>query len=335
MNNDLISKNLQDYFFKEFGKENVISIEQKANKTINLIYKCITKKANFYAKILVRQPKRKNEYFRLEKEASLYKQLRHFNKTQGLSKEEQYFIPVPEVYDILIDEEIIGYKTLILSELSGENLDLIWFNLSSKHQKDILLQLALIIKQLHTIEYDLFGDIENYDSPRQFFSFKSLLKANLRKYITILSKNKFLSIKLLTEIELVLEKALKKQSFHWSPILVHDDLNPSNFMIKKEKTSWKISGFFDFEWAYAGIPLTDLYRLRDNFSLTNEQERIFLRKYGLDINYLDEKFREQILILQIIQLLESLAIGWISFHPTDENLLYAKKRLVEIKEKLS
>ncbi len=316
LNLDILLASLQ----KIFSTDKISCLSKHSNKTVNDIYSFMVEEEKFIIKILTRPPISEMDNYRLEKEAKIMIRL--------ASVQDRYSIPVPEVKHIENNTAEIGYKFIILSYIDGVPVESIWDKLSKEERNQFLVEFAKISKSIHMTKFDMFGDIEEYSSPRRFYSLNSLLKANTRRYARMLGTSKLLPIKLVSQAQNFIERNLDKTNFTSEPFLVHSDLNSSNIIVKKED-SWNIKAILDFEWSYAADPLFDLFDIQAEWLLEAELLDIFLTNYSekkinLDCYLLEKK------IYHIISLLATATVGWVFFHPNEENITRVTTRISEL-----
>lgn len=311
-----------------FKTNKIKNIQISENITVNRIVTFEINEANFFMKILTRKPTSESEFYRLEKEAKL---INFFaQKNQNEKKNCEIYVPVPKIIHMECDLSKIGFKFIILEQVPGLTLDKEFKIMDIKEKNDILTQLARIVKNIHSVNYEMYGEIEEINCPRRFFSYENMLKANVRKSGRLISQRELLPVKLVTEAIKFVEDNLENLTFTSKPTLVHNDLNQTNIIVEKNtECKWKINAILDFEWAFAGNPIKDLFGLLDDFNLNKKLREMFLTTYfeGKRAN-LDEFIVER-KINTIASILDSTAYGWIHFHPTKENLSYAKKVLKE------
>ncbi|MFW9922355.1 MAG: phosphotransferase family protein [Candidatus Thorarchaeota archaeon] len=283
----------------------------------------------YLMKLLVRPPTAENEYYRLEKEAKLMKQFKHLHQTIGVAPKDAIAVPVPEIFFIESNEERLGYKFLIMEFIEGEILENIWSKISIEEKKALAIQFAHIIKGVHSIKYNMFGQIEDYDCPRQFFSFESLIKANVRRYARILGPKNILPISLITNAVKFVEDNLDKLTYKSEATLVHRDFSQSNFIVNKiDENKWSVKALLDFEWSYSGSPIIDLLDIPELLPEKEIQEIFYQTYFENKRSNLDEYIIEK-KILTIHEALETIAIGWVNFHPSKENIQWIEKVLRE------
>lgn len=266
---------------------------------------------------------------RLEKEANLMKRFTSINFTTKGSSEESLEVHVPEIIHIENNTTDIGYKFIIMTFIEGEPVEVIWEGITTSEKTQIITEFARITRNLHNLKFDMFGDIEEYSCPRRFYSLTSMLKANSRRYAGMLGTSKLLPIKLVTQAQNFVESNLDKTKFVADPFLVHSDLHPKNVIVTKQDT-WKINAILDFEWSYAADPIFDLFDIEKDWMLDSDLLKIFLNNYSLDKKLDLDDYRLEEKIFKMISLLATITVGWVFYHPTEENITRVKDNISKI-----
>jgi aminoglycoside phosphotransferase (APT) family kinase protein len=312
-----------------FQTDKVENLEPLSNGNVNYLLKFDIEDKKYVIKILTRPPAEEAEFYRFEKEVYLFHLFKEKSETKGIAENERLSVPVPEIIHMEINLERLGYKFYIMKYVQGKNLDEVWEQLNDKEKEKLAKRLAEILKDIHSITFEMFGSIEEFDCPRRFYSFKSMIKSSVRRSTRKLGTKKMVPIELLTESLKFIEENLEKIEVDKIPRLVHNDFNPTNIILNKnDKNKWIITAIIDFEWSYAGYPLVDILNLDDNFLPEKKYRELFFE------TYFNEKkdLAEYNLLKKIIQVeheLYSLAYGWINFHPTKDGIDYASKVIKE------
>ncbi|NHJ38532.1 MAG: aminoglycoside phosphotransferase family protein [Asgard group archaeon] len=322
-----LSKKLLLELQKLYDPIKITNFEKFEYTSVNTLYKFTKKSENYIVKILTRPPTSEREIYRLEKEVQLFKHFRSLHDTRGIKNNQRKNVPVPKVDYYEGNEEIIGYKYYIMNEIPGESLDKFWNDLTKNQKERFVQNFAEITRSIHSISYEMFGEIEQYDCPRQFYSMESLIKTNTRRCVRYIGRNKLLPIKFVLKIQDYIEKLLEKSNFCSTPGLVHTDLNPSNIIIEKSNDQIKINGILDFEWAYAGDPIFDLFEIENEWLNDFKLQRIFYERYSNGLYSQLENYEAERKIHIAINNLSTVAFGWVYFHPTTENLDFVKNEL--------
>ena len=316
---------------KIFSTEKILELHKLPEKTVNELYSFKVEDKKYIIKILTRPPVSEMDDYRLEKEANLMKRFASLSKTTSSSSKEIYNVPVPEIIHIENDAKDIGYKFIIITFIEGVPIEEIWEKITKEEKSHIIADFAKIVKNLHELKFNMFGDIEEYNCPRRFYSMVSLLKANTKRYTRMLGTSKLLPVKLVTKAQNFIENNLDKAKFVAEPHLVHSDLYQQNVLVIKQDT-WKINAILDFEWSYAADPLIDLFDIEKDWMLESDLVKVFFDNYSLDkkINLDDYRLEEK--ILKMISFLATITVGWVFFHPTEANINRVENGIKKILE---
>ncbi len=313
---ELTSNSIKSILVEIFETDKIMKLQLLTKLAVNTLYSFEVEGKRYVMKILTRPVTVENEFYRLEKEAELMRQFSVVKKATGIPIKERSMVPVPEIFHIESDTNKLGCKFIIMSKVQGENLENIWIDLDSTKKEIFIEEFSKIVKNIHAVKFDMFGEIEEYRCPRRFYTYASFLKANLRRTTRLLGTRTIIPTNLIMKAQKFVEDNLDRVSYSSKPSLIHADLNPSNVVIK-DKKSMKISAILDFEWSYAGDTLLELFDIQEMWLLDEQLEQIFFDNYGIEIpNKNDVRKR----IYKIMAYLNTITYGWVYFHPTEENI---------------
>lgn len=332
--NNIGESKIQDCLKEIFPGKNITKITIIPEISVNQLVTFVIDQQKYLMKILVRSPASEHEYFRLEKEAKLLEKFKHLQAGKGVAEKDIITVPVPQVFHVEESIELLGHKFLIMEYIYGSTIEDLWPILSLEEKETIIKQLIKIVQGIHSVKYEMFGQLEDYHLARNFYSFESLIKADVRKYARILGRQEILPVSLVTESVRFIENNLERFSFKTNPTLVHRDLQPTNFIVNKNNEDiYQIEAVLDFEWSYSGNPLYDLFDVEEWLSSEKRLiEKFFFGYFNGKKTNLDE-FQLEREIYQIHSSLETIAIGWVKFHPTKINIKRVENNLKEIIEK--
>ncbi|MHA1825051.1 MAG: phosphotransferase family protein [Candidatus Heimdallarchaeota archaeon] len=312
-----------------FEVDQGIRFSREGAKTVNDLFSFQIGNKKYLLKILTRPPRVKSDYFRFEKEVALIARLQQKNELAQKANDVKGIIPLQKVVHLERSEERAGYKFIVFEYIDGIPLASCWHDLTKEVKLSLVRELARILKNLHSLTFDMFGEIEDYDCPRRFYSFQSFLKANLHRDILLLGKRRIFPPKLLTDIQLFFEDKLRETNFSEQPQLVHADLNLTNILVASNNNQ-KIEALIDFEWAFAGDPLFDLFAIEDGWLCEPELKKTFYAVYAGDENFSLTNFPLERKIFDIFSLIETVAIGWLFFHPIKDSHVTLQKQLQKL-----
>jgi len=316
-----------------FHTDKIENLQAKSDLTVNHLFSFQVEEKKYMMKILTRPPAEEAEFYRFEKEVFLLKLFKEKSETKGVSETEKLSVPVPDIIHLETDVERLGYKFYIMSYVESKNLEEIWEQLNEEQKEKLTKQLANILKDIHSVTFEMFGSIEDFDCPRRFYSFESMIRSSVRRSTRKLGTTDMVPIELLTNSLKFIEDNLEKLDVEKSARLVHTDFNPTNIILdKNELNEWKIVAILDFEWSFAGNVIYDLFSTKEELFSEKKFQEIFFEEYFGEKKDLSE-FELLERIFQIESELSSLAYGWINFHPTKENINYAIGRIKEALEK--
>ena len=330
---ELVQNKVKQVLSEIFHTKEIENLQPHGNHTVNHLFSFQVEEKKFMLKILTRNPAEEAEFYRLEKEVYLLKLFKKKTEAKGVSQQNKIFVPVPEIIHLETNVERLGYKFYIMSYVPGNTLEEIWEQLNIQQKEIMTKSLAKILKDIHSITFEMFGNIEDFDCPRRFYSFTSMIKSNIRRSTRKLGPTNLVPIELLTDSLKFVEENLEKLDNDKTARLVHTDFYPTNIIVDKNETNeWIVVAILDFEWSYAGNVIHDLINVKEELITEKKFQDIFFEEYfGEKKDLSDYKLLER--IFQIVGELYSIAYGWTNFHPTKENLDYAKKRIREALEK--
>lgn len=330
---ELSQEKINQVLCEIFSTDKVENLQQKSNHTVNHLFNFQVEEKKYMIKILTRAPAEEAEFYRFEKEVYLLKLLKEKSEVKGIPENERLSVPVPDIIHLETDVKRLGYKFYIMSYIEGKNLEEIWEQLNEAQKEKLTKRLAQIMKDIHSITFDMFGSIEEFDCPRRFYSFESMIRSSVRRSTRKLGTSDMVPIELLTGSLKFVEDNLQNLEVDKTAKLIHSDFNPTNFILEQdEEKEWKIVAVIDFEWSFAGNVIFDLFSIKEElFPEENYQEIFFEEYFGEKKDLSEYELLER--IFQIESELSALAYGWINFHPTKENIDYAIKRIREALEK--
>ena len=261
------------------------------------------------------------ENHRLDKEGKL---LDFFFKHDTLK------VPVPELVHIENNEELIGYKFIIYRFVEGVVLWQAWQDLPQEERIPILKELGGIVREIHSVEYDWFGEIEDIENVSRDSSYKESVLNWIQELKDTIAEQKSLPMELVEKAQKFVQNNIDKVTYKPKPTLVHNDIHQANIVVKKdEQGSYKIQAIVDWEWDCSGNLLDDLFWINDMVLGTEELKSAFFLEYfqserdNIDDFVLDRK------ISNIGLGLDSAAYIWPNHPPTEEEAEEVKRSIEE------
>ncbi|KAL2022127.1 hypothetical protein VTK56DRAFT_5956 [Thermocarpiscus australiensis] len=181
-------------------------------------------------------------------------------------------IPVPEIYYYDLDpDNDIGAPFVLMEKMPGRHLHKLWEGLTLEHKKSALSQMASIIAQLASLEFDQIGSLEEhgigplispcFEHPKgPFQSVGEYLLSFVSAESAESPELKDLFRQVREEIERFL--AVTGHAPYLQPpfCLIHADFDGQNmlFLEPPDGSGLRLTGLIDFEYACTG-PLHFLY----------------------------------------------------------------------------
>jgi len=289
--------------------------------SVNTLLQFEIKNEKYMIKILTLPTLAEWENYRLEKEGKL---LEFFSKHDSLS------VPVPELVHIENNVELIGYRFIIYRFVDGVVLWSIWRDLPQEERILILKELAGIVSEIHTVEYDWYGEIEDIESVTKYPTFKEAILEWIQELKEKISEQKSLPMGLVEKAQKFVQKNIDNITYKPKPTLVHNDIHQANIIVKKnDQGVYKIQALVDWEWACSTCALDDIFWIKDMILTEKDLEKAFFLEYfqgerdNIDDFFLDRK------IFNIGIALDSAAYIWPNHPPTEEEVEEVKRSIEE------
>jgi len=271
------------------------------------------------------------------------------DKTFGIAKEirinkilEELGIPVVKM--ILHDDskKIIQSEFVIMSKSEGEDLDTIWDKLSDKEKEQIVEKMGNIIGKIHSVKFSTFGSLTPdgiYSLSK--FSLKEVGKieksnpftkeffAGLFSDLGILASFNFVNPEFILALNNYFLKNKSLSETDEEPALIHGDIYPQNFKVKKIKNEWFITCLFDFEYGAAYMREYDFLKLHRIGFLEKGNIRNALLKGYTKFQNINENFDKRVKYFRI-----SRDVGFAHVLLGRGDKKFAEKVLNELKEKI-
>lgn len=201
-------------------------------------------------------------------EYSLAKEIRVSNILNSLG------IPVARIILHDASKSIVPHEFVVMSIAEGEDLDSVWNRLSGREKEQISRKIGGIMGKIHSVKFDAFGDLlpEGIESKGNF-SLKQVgsrekanpaafeLFARIFSDLGMLSAFDVMNTDFTAQIGKYFLENKKLAETTEDPALIHGDLYPQNFKVKKIKNEWFVTCLFDFEYSAAHIREYDFIKL--------------------------------------------------------------------------
>lgn len=289
---------------------------------INTLMQFEVERQKYMIKIQTLPAVSKWENFRLEKEGKLLKFFTDQKQSNILN------VPVPELVYIENDENLLGFRFIVYKFVEGEILYHIWEKLSRDQKYDICIQLGQIMRDIHKVKYDFFGEIEDCGNVTRYPDYKGFLLGILTELVANLRKLAYLPEEILEKSNGFILENINKMNPVLEASLIHCDLHHANIVVNDDGDGeYKISAILDWEWAAADSPLVDLFytqetMLRDLYL----REAFFTEYFGEHRTELNE-FNIDKTLLDLIQILDVTAHEWSIREPNSNEITSAETKI--------
>ncbi len=207
-------------------------------------------------------------------------------------------IPAPKILAFYFPENKKEEGYMVLEKFSGQSLDVIWDSLEREDKLSITVKIGKLLKDIHSIKFDSFGEIEENgyiekDSP---FKFRDAKKTNINKCKRVHLKDQLRYISRTSLYDIASDKFLKDYldyilnnrellEYEGKPCLNHGDFFPGHIFVIKKGKEYFIEGIIDFEFACSFNPENDFVKLhRSGFFHISELKEAFEKGYGSEVD---------------------------------------------------
>jgi len=260
------------------------------------------------------------EKYRFEKVGKLFEQFATNPK-----------IPSPQMVRVETNEEPIGYRYIIMTFVEGQNLWSIWNNLTQDDIKPIVKELAGIVREIHTVKFDFWGDIEDCDASTRYSNYKEMRLSYFEELTQAILERKIFPDELVKKAKDCFINNFEKTTHPKKASLIHNDIHQGNIIVKKDvKCIYKIQAILDWEWACADYSLEDIVYIESAILLNQETKKIFFKEYFQDGRDSLIDFVIDITLFQIMWIFDDVVHGFTHHNPTPENIENAKNNLEQL-----
>ncbi len=195
------------------------------------VKRCAVGQANY---VYIVECKQQRFTIRCSTEKGAYKQTIYW-----LERLRNIHVPVPGV---IAHGEYQGYSYLILSYLEGQDLGLVYPNLTKEEKRTIAKEIVAIQNRVATLQ------LENVDED---WSWESFIQYMLQRAKERITTNGYFDPE---KVEQLKEQAVKLKTYfsNVQPIAYLDDISTKNLLIH----NGRISGIIDIDWMGIGDQLT-------------------------------------------------------------------------------
>lgn len=261
------------------------------------------------------------ENYRLEKEGKL---LDYFTSHESLQ------VPVPKLIHIENDDALIGYRFIIYRFVEGTVLWHIWRDLSQQDRLHLMKELGKIVRGIHSVNYDWFGELEDIENVSKHSTYKESMLAWIQELGECISEQKSLPKELVERAQKFVHDNIDKITYTPKPTLVHNDIHQANLIVEKnDQGIYTIQALVDWEWVCSTIALDDVFYIKDTVLENKELERAFFLEYFQSERDNVDDFVLEYRIYRIGLALDTAAEVWVTHPPTDAEIKEVRTSLEE------
>lgn len=220
-----------------------------------------------------------------------------FDRTAAILRlvREQTALPVPTVLACDVSYRDWPWRFLLTTALPGIRWSDARPHWSPDDQRDLWGELGQAVAALHGLHFPACGEIDPAGAVLDGAPYHAALAARAQRRIADPRHTE-------TFLAVLADRADAFATMTGPACLAHEDLNPTNLLVDRDKSSgrWHLSGILDFDSAWAGSTESDLARLALWTGMTSDE---FWSSYDLTRPLIpDEQTRR--LILQLLWCLE-------------------------------
>jgi aminoglycoside phosphotransferase (APT) family kinase protein len=170
-------------------------------------------------------------------------------------------VPTPIVYASDVERKDFEFDYAIIQKFEGVPLASILESLSPVEKKNIAEKIGQLLKKIHSISMDDYGDFTKHGlKKREEFTFRKLEGAPImHSWTRTLLKGAFEDLSGLVTLDLItVEQSHQLMTYLYSckelikdakPVLIHGDFHADHILMQKIEGEWEITGIVDFEFA--------------------------------------------------------------------------------------
>lgn len=234
-------------------------------------------------------------------------------------------IPVPKKVFLDDSKDLVVFDVLITEMIPGKNIEADWKNLNPDQKKEVSEEAGKILYKLNQHTFDFFGELASSGGLKKTKTWIDYLQAKLHFHLDEAKALGLIDKTTEAQVWKIYEAYTPELSQVTTSNLVHVDFHLGNLL----HTDLKISAVLDFEWAFAGDPLYDFCRWKDNSEDLAGSREGFLKGYNKIEFTLSESKRMD--IYQMIRNIELSSVAKLHFSEA-EAVEYLKTTLGQIKK---
>ena len=178
-----------------------------------------------------------------------------FDRTAALVRivRDRTALPTPEVLAADVSYRDWPWRYLVITHVEGATWAEVELSLDADARRDLYGQLGRAVAQLHAVRFPAYGEAGPDGRVAGDRPLVAALEERARRRIANpRHADAFISV--------LRERAGRFDSAP-GPALCHEDLNPTNILLRRDEGGWRLAAILDFDSAWAGDPESDLARL--------------------------------------------------------------------------
>jgi aminoglycoside phosphotransferase (APT) family kinase protein len=216
-------------------------------------------------------------------------------------------VPVPHAVILDDSKTVAPYDVLITERLHGRNLEHDWSGLQAQQKSELAKNAGQLLTKISSVQLPFFGELSGRGPLPQTQSWFEYLSAKFAFHI-----NESCTLGIFTEPSIqMFSAALENRQSILNEVdsakLVHVDYHFGNLLYDDQK----ITGVFDFEWAFAGDPLYDYCRWTQAEEEWPGSRHAFLQ--GCDRDNFTKSETDRMALYQMIRNIELCVVAKLHF----------------------
>jgi aminoglycoside phosphotransferase (APT) family kinase protein len=239
-------------------------------------------------------------------------------------------LPVPKILAFDDSKKISLFDVMVMEKIDGSNIESEWLNLKLEQRAKLAEQAGKLLRKIHSIPLNYFGDLSERSPLPQTKSWFEFLQEKVEFHLNEAMEISLFTVEQLTSIAFILKKMKSQISSIKTASLVHVDFHFGNLLHK----NFEIVGILDFEWSFSGDPFYDLCFYSKMDETWPDSNVNFLKGYG--VTDFDD---EQKLRMKFYQMIRNINLCIVAKkHFSDEEsqdyLLTTSKKINELEKVL-
>ncbi len=195
---------------KEIFSSDMVSDFVSFPSSVNTLLQFEINNEKYMIKILTLPTLSEWENYRLDKEGKL---LEFFFKHDSIK------VPVPELIHIENNIDRIGFRFIIYRFVDGIVLWNVWRDLTPQERIQIVKELGKIVRDIHSVTYDWFGELEDIGNVSKHSNYKDSMLDWIQELLEKIIEQKSLPIELVKKGQKFIQNNIDKITYKPRPTL--------------------------------------------------------------------------------------------------------------------